>query len=493
VLDDPELLAATASSIGKGRQNAALAWDGAVRRIIESYGRLKDEYLRQRVADVSDISARVLEALGVPRTRVGDLPSPGILVVEDLTPAEVTALASHVTGVICLQGAATSHAAILLRARGIPAIARAQRVFERAALDRSAHGKAVAALDGDSGELWLNPEPSKLVSLRELQERRRLSSEEESSHRHEAALTTDSGEVAVFANLGQVAEAANALDRGAEGVGLFRTEFLFLDRAAAPAEDEQYAALRELRDVMGTRPVVIRTLDIGGDKEVPYLGLPKEANPFLGVRGIRLCLSHPDIFQPHLRAILRAGHGGEFRLMFPMIADLAELIDAKAALEEAHRSLDRDSVLHAWPIPVGIMIEVPSAALLADQLAAHADFFSIGTNDLTQYVLAADRGNAELARYHNAMHPSVLRLIQQVADAAHRHGRHVAVCGEAAGDADAARILIGFGVDELSITPVRIPAIKAAIRAASIAELKLLATRALTPDSSSADAPRAGE
>lgn len=483
VLDDPELLAGTEAAIRDNRQNAATAWYRSVQIIIEGYGRIEDEYLRQRAADVRDIGARVLEALGVPRPRVGDLPDRGILVVEDLTPAEVTALSDDVIGVVCLQGGTTSHAAILLRARGIPAIAHAQNAIERVGVDRSSPERIVAAFDGNTGELWVNPEPEKLASLRGLQEARSVAAEEEARHRHEPAATADGYAVSIFANIGRAAEATAAIEQGAEGVGLFRTEFLFLDRAAAPTEDEQYAALREVRDVMGKRPVVIRTLDIGGDKEVPYLGLAKEANPFLGVRGIRLCLSHLDLFETHLRAILRAGHGGDFHIMFPMIAEPAELDEAKAVLEQVHSALERDSIPHAWPIPIGIMIEVPSAAVLIEQLAARADFFSIGTNDLTQYVLAADRGNAELSRFHDALHPSVLRMIQQIVAAADRHGRHVAVCGEAASDPAAARILVGLGVDELSLSPVKIPTVKAAVRAATKSDLEALAVRAASGSS----------
>lgn len=483
VLDDPELLAATETAIRDDRHNAAAAWYHSVRRIIEGYEKIADEYLRQRAADVRDIGARVLEALGVPRPRVGDLPDRGILVVEDLTPAEVTALSEIVMGVICLKGGTTSHAAILLRARGIPAIAHAQNAIDRASLDRLSTERIIAAFDGNTGELWVNPEPAKLAGLRELQETRRVAAEEEARHRHEPAATADGYRVSVFANIGRAADATAALEQGAEGVGLFRTEFLFLDRAFPPTEDEQYAALREVHDVMGKRPVVIRTLDIGGDKEVPYLGLAKEANPFLGVRGIRLCLRHRDLFETHLRAILRAGQGGNFHIMFPMITELAELDEARAVLGGVHHALERDSIPHAWPIPVGIMVEVPSAAVLVEQLAARADFFSIGTNDLTQYVLAADRGNAQLSRFHDALHPSVLRMIQQIIAAAGSHGRHVAVCGEAASDPAAARILVGLGVDELSLSPVKIPAVKAAMRAATKSDLEALGVRAINGSS----------
>jgi multiphosphoryl transfer protein len=292
-------------------------------------------------------------------------------------------------------------------------------------------------------------------------------------------MTTDGHPVPILANLGSAAESGPALAHGAEGVGLFRTEFLFLHREGEPTEEEQFTALRAVRETMGERPVIIRTLDIGGDKEAPYLKMPKEANPFLGVRAIRLCLSRPELFQPHLRAILRAGYGGNFRIMFPMIAEAVEFLQARSALEEAHHALVAKNQPHLWPLPVGIMIETPSATILIDQLAPIVDFFSIGTNDLTQYLLAADRGNPDLAHFQDALHPAVLRQIQQVTKIAHQHGKEVGVCGESASDPDSARILIGLGVDELSLSAARIPKIKAAIRSASKKELEALAAKAI--------------
>jgi phosphocarrier protein FPr len=478
LLDDPALRQRVEASIRKDHTNAAQAWDAAFRSAAANYAQLDDEYLRQRAADVRDIGASVLAALGIPRPQVGDLPEPGILVVDDLTPAEAASLSKTVLGVICLAGGKTSHAAILLRARGVPAIVRARTAFERAGI-HAGSGEITGGFDGDTGELWLDPSPEKRDELRARVEAQRAAGEEAAQLSHQPAVTIDGHVVKIFANLGEASEAAAALERGAEGVGLFRTEFLFLDREAAPNEDEQYEALREVREVMGSRPVVIRTLDIGGDKEAPYLGLAREANPFLGERGIRVCLHRPELFQVHLRAILRAAHGGNFQIMFPMITDLAELRDARDALEQAHDTLARSGVRHAWPVPVGIMIEVPSAAVLSDQLILEADFFSIGTNDLTQYVLAADRGNPSLTRFQDAVHPAVLRMLDQIIASAHRRGKHVAVCGESAADPIAARLLVGLGIDELSLTPAKIPAIKSTIRASRKTDLQALANRAL--------------
>ena len=478
VLDDPALLEASEKSIQDDHENAALAWQRSYQAAANAYQSLNDEYLRQRAADVQDMGHRVLEALGIQRRKIPRLPEPGILITEDLTPADVAGLSSEsVLGVICLQGGKTSHAAILLRARGIPAVAKAKSFFDSAGIGLP-EGKTTAAFDGESGELWLNPSADKLRDLRARKELHEQESQRAARLSHEPAITKDGHVVGILANLGHAAEAADALKSGAEGVGLFRTEFLFLNRDDAPGEEEQFTALREVREVMDQRPVVIRTLDIGGDKVAPGLGLPHEANPFLGVRAIRFCLSRRDLFRIHLRAILRAGHGGNFRIMFPMIADPQELREARSELENVHIMLENENEPHAWPIPVGIMIEVPSAALLVDQLARMADFFSIGTNDLTQYVLAADRDNPELAQLQDALHPAVLRLISQVTITAHKYDRHVGVCGEAASDPAAARLLVGLGVDELSLTPTLIPKIKEAIRAMSKREMQILAADA---------------
>jgi phosphoenolpyruvate-protein kinase (PTS system EI component) len=262
-------------------------------------------------------------------------------------------------------------------------------------------------------------------------------------------------------------------------VGLLRTEFLFLERHSAPTEEEQFRALSTIAEKMNGKPLVVRTLDVGGDKELAYLEMPPEGNPFLGVRALRLCFSHGDLFTTHLRAILRAGHGRDLRIMFPMVATITDLDRATACLEQVHRELDAQHVPHLWPVKMGIMIEIPSAALQAETLARQADFFSIGTNDLTQYTLAADRGNSELATYQDALHPAVLRLIELVVTGARKHNRPVAVCGEAASDERAAAVFVGLGVRELSVTGAKIPHIKASLRRQSLANLRVLAHSAL--------------
>jgi phosphocarrier protein FPr len=285
--------------------------------------------------------------------------------------------------------------------------------------------------------------------------------------------------VEILANAGQPADAEAALASNADGIGLLRTEFLFLDRADAPSEEEQVDALSAIADKMKGRPVVVRTLDVGGDKPLPYVSAAPEQNPFLGVRAVRLCFAQPEIFTTQLRAILRAAHGRNFRIMFPMIADTSDLFRARAALTEAHDELEKKGIVHEWPVPTGIMIEIPSAALSAGALAEQADFFSIGTNDLTQYALAADRGNPALAFYQDALHPAVLRLIDSVVRGARAQNRPVAICGEAASDEMAAPIFVGLGVRELSLSAAKMPRIKAVLRQRKTNELEALAQEAL--------------
>jgi phosphoenolpyruvate-protein phosphotransferase/dihydroxyacetone kinase phosphotransfer subunit len=479
ILDDPALLKAANRFIEDDHENAAHAWQKSYRTVANAYGELKDEYMQQRAADVEDIGHRVLDALGTQGRGIPELPGPAILVTEDLTPADVARLATQpLLGVICLEGGKTSHAAILLRARGVPAIAKAKSFFEHSMLKASDGGGAIVALDGQSGELWLNPAEDKLQELRERKHELDKESERVSRLSHEPAFTEDHYRIEILANLNYSVEAADALERGADGVGLFRAEFLFLNRQDIPGEDEQFRELRELQRIMDQRPVIIRTFDIGADKETPSLRLPPEANPSLGMRGIRLSLSRRELFRTHLRAIMRAADGGNFRILFPLISDSQEIREALAELEDVHSALLRESEPHPWPIPVGIMVEVPSAAVLIDQLAKMVHFFSIGTNDLVQYVLAADRDNPELARFQDALHPAVLRLISEVARTAHKHDKHVGVCGEAASDLAAARLFVGLGIDELSLAPALIPRIKDAIRSTNKREMEVLADKA---------------
>jgi len=475
-LQDPDLIETATKIIREDRANAAQAWDRANRQVIERYESLHDPYLRERAADLEDVGRQVLELLVGKKAASPGLSEPGVVIADSLSPNQVSSLDPKlVRGVVLLDGGPTAHSSILLRAMRIPAIVQARSAFDGVDLN----WPVKIAFDGSTGKVWINPDEDFLadLQLRQAEEHKRM--EEELKASALPATTLDGHPIEIFANIGDVSEVEAALHNGAEGVGLLRTEFLFLDRESAPTEEEQREALLDIAAKMGDKPLIVRTLDVGGDKALPYLAMPVEENPFLGVRAIRLCLSNEELFTPHLRAILRAGHGRDFRIMFPMIASVTDLERAKAFLEQVHLDLEKENVPHLWPVKTGIMIEIPSAALLAESMAQQADFFSIGTNDLTQYALAADRGNPELASYQDALHPGVLRLIEMVVSGARKHNCLVAVCGEAASDDRAAAVFVGLGVQELSLTSAKIPHLKASLRKQSWGSLQKLAHSAL--------------
>jgi phosphoenolpyruvate-protein phosphotransferase len=432
---------------------------------------LEDEYLQQRAVDVRSVGDQVLvELVGKEAQKPLKLTEPIVLFAEDLTPFETSQLdLEKVLGIVTVLGGPTSHSAILSRALGIPALA---------GVDPGLQGTKEGAnviVDGIKGIFWVDPSVETVEQyqsqrdawLKERQELLLVSAR--------PAKMLDGKRVEVVANIGSAADARSAMKNGAEGVGLLRTEFQFLSRDSAPNEEEQYRQLCDIGAEMGQRPIIVRTLDIGGDKEVPYLNLPKEANPFLGLRATRMLLKDKDLFQAQLKAILRASALYQYRIMFPMIASLWELEAAKVELENAHQELLRMNVSHRWPVEVGIMVEIPSAAVISGVFAKHVDFFSIGTNDLTQYTLAAERGNPNLSEYADGLHPAVINLIGEVCENAHQAGKWVGVCGELAGDQAAIPVLIGLGVDELSMNPGSIPKAKAWIRNLSASKTKELA------------------
>ena len=475
-LQDPELVEGAVRLIREKKQNAAAAWDHANGEIIARYEALLDPYLRERAVDLEDVGRQVLALLVGKSSAAPSFTEPGVLIAGNLTPFEVSRLPRDlVLGVILLDGGPTAHSSILLKVLGIPAIVQARTAL--AAADWNAAN--LIGFDGTAGQIWLNPDDRLAAEICQRQIEDRERSQEETKSAGLPAATLDGHRVEIFANIGDVSEVAAAFRSGAEGVGLLRTEFLFLDRETAPTEEEQVEALSAIAKKMNGKPLVVRTLDAGGDKELPYLDTAHEDNPFLGVRAIRLCFSHAGLFDTQLRAILRAGYGHDLRIMFPMIAQLSDLDRATEVLEKVHADLEREKIPHLWPVKTGIMIEIPSAALLAESMARQADFFSIGTNDLTQYTLAADRGNPELSAYQDALHPSVLRLIEMVVRGARKHDRLVAVCGEAASDDRAAAVFVGLGVDELSLTSAKIPHIKACLRKQSLTALQKLAHSAL--------------
>ncbi len=481
MLQDPALHQDARQRITTTKLNAAAAWQQAINAVAAAYEAIPDEVMRTRAADARDVGQRVLRQLtGVARPSF-DFPKPVVLLATELTPSDTALLdPARVLGIITARGGATSHSAILARGLGIPAVVGAGNLVAQV------KDGQVVALDGRTGQLWLKPGKA---TLADLQKQRDVWLQERQAARalaQEPAQTTDGRRLEIGANIGGPQEAAIAVQFGAEGVGLFRTEFLFLDRETAPDEEEQVAAYVAAAEGLVGRPLIIRTLDVGGDKPLPYLDLGREENPFLGWRGIRFCLETPHIFRPQLRAILRASHGHNIKLMFPMVSTLAEVRAAKTILAEVQAELQQANIPFAADMEVGIMIEVPAAVAIADQLAREVDFFSIGTNDLTQYVMAADRGNAKVAALANALHPAVLRLIKQTVQAGHAAGIWVGMCGELAGNALATPLLVGLGLDELSMAAPAIPAVKTAVRGTTIAQAEELARRVLELESGTA-------
>jgi phosphocarrier protein FPr len=467
-LNDAGLVGQTVALIYQGH-SAAWSWQQTINERVRQVQKLDDPTLAARAVDLSDVGQRVLRHLvGSSDAEQVSQDTPVILIAEDLTPSDTAALdTDSILGFCTAKGGPTSHTAIIARSLGIPALVGAGD----AVLDLVNGTPAI--LDGSAAKLYINPTGSDVETARKAQLQLQQQQEVANAARLAPAVTTDGHHVEVVANINRPGEAPGALAAGAEGVGLMRTEFLFLGRDSAPTEEEQFEVYRDMAQALGGRTLIIRTLDIGGDKEAPYLNLPKEDNPFLGIRGLRLCLARPDLFIPQLRAIYRAAAYGSIKIMFPMVATLEEVERARAIAEQVRRELD------AAQLSLGIMVEVPSAVVLADHLAQEIDFFSIGTNDLTQYVLAMDRGHPQLAKQADALHPAVLRMIAQTVQAADKAGKWVGVCGGLASDPKGAVILTGLGVAELSASVPGIPAVKAEIRSHSFAEMQTLAQKAL--------------
>jgi phosphocarrier protein FPr len=473
-LEDEVLLGAVRRSIFEQGRNAAQAWDAAVTKARAEYDRLEDEYMRARADDLAGVGRQVLERL------LGRAPSavpaePGIVVAPDLTPAETVALEpSVVQGIATAYGGPTSHSAILARSLGLPAAVGLGDVI--LALPEG----TPLVLDGDAGVVY--PNPSEEVTA-DYAERARARAEVVRAARAAAqgpATTRDGTTIEVAANIGSLADVPTALAAGADGVGLLRTEFLFLDRGEMPDEEEQYQAYLGIARALEGRPLVLRTLDVGADKPLPYVEQHAEANPYLGERGLRLGLARPEVLEIQLRAALRVAAEYPVKIMFPMVATIDEFRAAVRLLETVREG-------SALPRPeVGVMVEVPSAALAAETFADEVDFFSIGTNDLTQYTLAAERGNDRVAAIADPLHPAVLRLIQLVAEAGRTHGKWVGICGELGGDTLATPVLLGLGVTELSAAPPLVPSVKDAVRAVALDEARGLAAEALGLESGAA-------
>jgi phosphocarrier protein FPr len=477
-LDDPELQAEVSRLSQEQGLSAEAAWESATSMLAGRLSALADPYLRARVADVRDVAERVLRRLTGDVRGFQHLDQPAILTAHDLTPSEVKDFNPAMALALCLEaGSASSHSIILARAMGIPAVASLGP-----GISLIAEGTRVG-VDGAQGIVWISPNDGE---VRELEGRRNTwlaARRAMEAERRQPAATRDGRRIRVFANISSVAEAAEAIAFGAEGVGVLRTEFLFLRRTSAPGEEEQATAYRAIAESLAGRPLYVRTLDIGGDKNLPYVEIGEEANPSLGWRGIRVTLSRRDLFRTQLRAILRAGANHALDLLLPMVASLDELRESRALVAEAEAELERDGLAFHKHIRIGVMIEVPAAVVIADQLAREADFFSIGTNDLIQYAMAADRTNARVAPIADPFQPAVLRLIRQTIDAARAAGIPVALCGELAADPLATPLLLGLGLDEFSVSAPLIRELKHAISSWTTAESEALGREALAMDS----------
>jgi phosphotransferase system enzyme I (PtsI) len=480
VLEDPVLIDEVGRLIAEQRVNAEAAFQRVAGRYMESLGRIEDEYLRERAADMRDVTTRVLGNL-TGRTDPSVLPhlaEPCIIVSHDLSPSTTALLDRRlVLGFATDIGGRTSHTAIMARSLQIPAV-----VGVRDASRQLQTGQSVL-LDGYHGLLILNPTDQTLYEYGQLQQKQDDLSHKLQSLRDEPAVTLDGVRVLLSANLERASDVEAVRACGAEGVGLLRTEFLFLNRSTLPTEEEQYEVYRTVASAVKPQPLVIRTLDLGGDKFLSHLDVPTEMNPFLGWRAIRFCLQETEIFRAQLRAILRASAEGNIKMMYPMISGLDEMVQANALVRKYQEELQREGVVIDATMEIGAMIEIPSAVLVANALAGCAAFFSVGTNDLIQYTLAVDRLNEKITHLYEPTHPAIIRLIQLTVEAARRKGIWVGVCGEMAGDPVLVPLLLGLGVNELSAAVGAVPEVKFLIRRLKMSEANELAAFALQCDS----------
>lgn len=460
VLQDPEYIGAIEALIHEG-SGAAQAIESVQNQFMSLFLALDDEYMKERAADVQDVSQRLMRKVTGTTESLSDYNEPTILVAHDLAPSDTAKLNAEFTrGFITEKGGKTSHSAIFARSLQIPAIVGATGILSEV------QSGDIAIMNGETGEIFINPTAEQLEhyeALREVQLEKHLGLQ---ALLHEKTVTKDGHHVELAANIGSLNDAQKALEHGAEGVGLFRTEFLYLERDTAPTEQEQFEVYRDVLTVMGERPVVVRTLDIGGDKVIPYLNMPKEDNPFLGLRAIRLCFANEELFRTQLRALLRASSYGNLKIMFPMISSIDEIRQAKQWLAEEKEALI-DQNVEVSDFEIGIMVEIPSAAILSPVFAKEVDFFSIGTNDLIQYTVAADRMNETISHLYEPFHPAIISLVKLVIDSAHAHGKWVGMCGEMAGDSAAIPLLVALGLDEFSMSAPSILAARKQINSLS--------------------------
>ena len=475
ILEDEELEEEIIDYLHSNKVNASVAASKIIDQQVEMLSEIDDEYLKERAGDIRDIGNRLIKnILGMHIVDLGDITEESILVAYDLTPSETAQLnLEKVLGFITDIGGRTSHTSIMARSLELPAIVGTNDVTARV------NTGDYLILDAVNNRVYVNPTQAEIDELKTLEAKLAEEKAELAKLKDLPAVTLDGHKVEVVANIGTIRDCEGAHRNGAEGVGLYRTEFLFMDRDQLPSEEEQFIAYKEVVEAMEGRLVVLRTMDIGGDKELPYLNLPKEMNPFLGWRAVRIALDRREILHAQLRAVLRASAFGKLAVMFPMIISVEEIRELKSVLETLKAELRAEGKAFDENIQVGVMVETPSAAVNAKFLAKEVDFFSIGTNDLTQYTLAVDRGNELISHLYNPMSPSVLGLIKQVIDASHAEGKWTGMCGELAGDERATLLLLGMGLDEFSMSAISVPRIKKLIRHVNYQEVKALADEAL--------------
>lgn len=482
LLEDPETISGTESKIDQDMVNAEYAFNEVISQFIAIFESMDNDYMRERAADLRDVSTRVIKnMMGIKSVDLSALDEEVVLIAHDLTPSETAMMDKEkVVGFITNIGGRTSHTAIMARSLEIPAVVGLGNITE-AAIDVD-----MVAINGDSGEVILSPDAAQLETYMNLKSEYETMKNALKELSGQESVTLDGVGVELAGNIGTPKDVKGLIKNDAEGVGLYRTEFIYMDRDTLPTEEEQFESYKKVLESMNQKPVVIRTLDVGGDKNLSYLKIDEEMNPFLGYRAIRLCLDEVEIFKTQLRALLRASVYGQLKIMFPMISSLEELKAAKAILEAVKVDLTAEGLAYSDDIQVGMMIEVPSAAINSDILAKHVDFFSIGTNDLIQYTCAVDRMNEKIHKLYNPFNPAVLRLIKMVIENGHKEGIWVGMCGEMAGDERMIPILLGLGLNEFSMSPISILPARKLIRSLSAEAMKRYADEVLSLDSAEA-------
>ncbi|MEW6696307.1 MAG: phosphoenolpyruvate--protein phosphotransferase [Bacillota bacterium] len=480
ILEDPTLFEQAAGKIKDDLITADQAVDQVISELVAVFENMEDEYLRERASDFKDVGTRIVKnILGLPIRPLTEIREEVIIVAKDLTPSDTAQMDKQkVLGFATDMGGRTSHTAIMARSLEIPA------VVGLADITAGVKNGDTIIIDGNSGIVEINPD---METLKQYQNKKVKHSEEVNELKKLQNLpgeTTDGHEVELSANIGTPQDVKGVLANGAAGIGLYRTEFLYMDRDSMPSEEEQFEAYKEVAQKMKGKPVIIRTLDIGGDKKLPYLPMPEEMNPFLGVRAIRLCLKNQELFETQLRAILRASYYGKLKIMYPMVARIEEVRQANQILDKVRKQLDEENIPYDKEMEIGIMVEIPSTAVNADMFAKEVDFFSIGTNDLIQYTMAVDRMNENLSELYDPYNPAILRLIKNVIDASHKHGKWTGMCGEMAGEQRAALVLLGMGLDEFSMSALSIPRIKKIISSVSLQQAQAIAEKVLSLESS---------